>query len=72
MAKVKIINTEEQHTPTAKGKLFITEDERVIIAFTVGERVISGTYLDTGLLVTIGISMVSPVPSTWEIILINK
>jgi hypothetical protein len=71
MAKINII-TEEQHTPPTEGKLFITEDERIIIAFTGGERVITGTYLDTGLLVTIGVSMVSPVPSTWKIVLTNE
>jgi hypothetical protein len=72
MAKVKIISTEEQHTPPAEGKLFITEDERIIIAFNVGERVISGTYLDTGLSNIINISSVSPVPSTWKIVLTNE
>ena len=72
MAKVKIISTEEQHTPPAEGKLFITENERIIIASITGEHVISGTYLDTGLLVTIGTSMVSPVPSTWKIVLTNE
>jgi len=71
MAKINII-TDEQNTPPAEGKLFITEDERIIIAFTGGERVITGTYLDTGLLVTIGVSMVSPVPSTWKIVLTNE
>jgi len=52
--------------------LFITEDERIIIAFNVGERVISGTYLDTGLPNVINISTVSPVPSTWKIVLTNE
>jgi hypothetical protein len=70
MAKINII-TEEQNTPPTEGKLFITEDERIIIAYTGGERVITGTYLDTGLLVTVGVSMVSPVPSTWKIELSN-
>ena len=71
MAKINII-TDEQNTPPAEGKLFITKDERIIIASTGGERVITGTYLDTGLLVTIGVSMVSPVPSTWKIVLTNE
>ena len=71
MAKVKIINDGETHPSPTEGKLFITEDNRIIIAFTGGERVITGTYLDTGLLVTIGVSMVSPVPSTWKIELSN-
>lgn len=72
MAKIKIINTEEQQSSPSEGKLFITEDERIIIGSTVGGHVVQGTYLDTGFLVTIGISMVSPVPSTWEIILTNE
>ena len=72
MAKVKIISTEEQHTPPAEGKLFITEDERIIIATTVSDNWIVGTFLDTGIIKNIMLSSVSPVPSTWKIVLTNE
>ena len=72
MAKVKIISTEEQHTPPAEGKLFITEDERIIIASYIEGNLICGAYLDTGLSNIINISTVSPVPSTWKIVLTNE
>ena len=72
MAKVKIISTEEQHTPPAEGKLFITEDERIIIATAVRDNWIVGTFLDTGVQINIILSSVSPVPSTWKIVLTNE
>jgi hypothetical protein len=71
MAKINII-TEEQHTPPAEGKLFITEDERIIIATTVRDNWIVGTFLDTGCSINIILSSVSPVPSTWKIVLTNE
>ena len=72
MAKVKIISTEEQHTPPAEGKLFITEDERIIIATAVSDNWIVGTFLDTGGHINIMFSSISPVPSTWKIVLTNE
>lgn len=72
MAKVKIISTEEQQSSPAEGKLFITEDERIIIASYIEGNLICGAYLDTGLSSIINVSMVSPVPSTWKIVLTNE
>ena len=72
MAKVKIVSTEEQHTPPAEGKLFIMEDERIIIASHIEGNLIWGAYLDTGLPNITDISMVSPVPPTWKIVLTNE
>ena len=72
MAKVKIVSTEEQHTPPAEGKLFITEDERIIMATAVRENNIVGIFLDTGFPINIMLSSISPVPSTWKIVLTNE
>ena len=72
MAKVKIINNGETRPSPTEGKLFITEDNRIIIVRHMDKYTTSGVYLDTGLLVTIGTSMVSPVPSTWKIELSNE
>ena len=71
MAKVKIINETYEQSSPMNGKLFITEDERIIISRIYDENVLIGTYLDTGGSVTIGISSVSPVPPTWKIELSN-
>lgn len=71
MVKVKIINDEYEQSSPTEGKLYITEEDRIIMSFNVGKHALTGIYLDTGLLVTIGISMVSPVPSTWKIELSN-
>jgi hypothetical protein len=71
MAKINII-TEEQHTPPTEGKLFITEDERIIIATAVSDNWIVGTFLDTGCTINIMLSSISPVPSTWKIVLTNE
>jgi hypothetical protein len=70
MANVKIINKGETLLSPAEGKLYITEEERIIMGVQVN-HVIQGVYLDTGRLITIGISMASPVPSTWKIELSN-
>ncbi len=71
MAKINII-TDEQNTPPAEGKLFITEDERIIIATAVRDNWIVGTFLDTGYPINIMLSSISPVPSTWKIVLTNE
>jgi hypothetical protein len=71
MAKINII-TDEQNTPPTEGKLFITEDERIIIATAVRDNWIVGTFLDTGVQINIILSSISPVPSTWKIVLTNE
>ena len=71
MVKVKIINNGETRPSPTGGKLYITEDDRIIMGVQLNHT-IKGVYLDTGGSVTIGISMVSPVPSTWKIELSNE
>ena len=73
MAKVEII-TDDKETPSpVEGKLYITEDERIILGSADKDhRIINGFYLDNGKKITIGISLVAIVPSTWKIILSNE
>jgi hypothetical protein len=71
MAKVKIINDWETRPSPTEGKLYITEDDRIIMGVQLNHT-IKGVYLDTGRLITIHVSFVSPVPSTWKIELSNE
>lgn len=70
MAQVTI-NSKPPSTIKKGGYLFITEEDRIIIATSLDGNALTGVYLDNGMIITTGLSLVSPVPPEMEIVLRN-
>jgi hypothetical protein len=69
MAQVTI-NSKTPQQPKG-GYLFITEEDRIIIATSLDGNALTGVYLDNGMMITTGLPLVSPVPPEMEIVLRN-